>query len=51
MISAAGRDVRDIAKLLTEPALFPHLFKFIGRSGRLRTVFGAIPSMESMAET
>ena len=45
MITAVGRDAREVSKLLSSITLFPHLFKFIGRSERLRTVFGPIPSI------
>jgi hypothetical protein len=43
MIRAGGRGARNLSKLLTEPKLFPHLLRFIGHSGRMRTVFGEIP--------
>jgi ribonuclease HI len=37
---AAGRDATSLHKLLSKPKLIPHLFRFIGRAGRLRSVFG-----------
>jgi hypothetical protein len=43
MIRAGGRGARDLSKLLTEPKLFPHLFRFIGHSRRMQSVFGEIP--------
>jgi hypothetical protein len=43
MIRAGGRGARDLPKLLTEPKLFPHFFRFIGHSGCMRSVFGEIP--------
>jgi hypothetical protein len=40
MIQSAGRDATDLNKLLSKPKLIPHLFRFIGQAGRLRSVFG-----------
>lgn len=36
MFSAAGRDARNLGKLLTTPDLLPHLFRYIRDTGRLR---------------
>jgi hypothetical protein len=42
MIQAAGRDATSLTRLLSDPELLSHLFCFIGRSGRLRSVFGDV---------
>ena len=42
MIQAAGRDTTSLTKLLSDPELLLHLSRFIGRSGRLRSVFGDV---------
>ena len=36
MFYAAGRDARNLGKLLTTPKLLPHLFQYIRTTGRLR---------------
>ncbi|KAF8801396.1 hypothetical protein BYT27DRAFT_7115069, partial [Phlegmacium glaucopus] len=38
LVQAAGRDARNIVKLLSMPALFPHLFWFIKQSGRFNNI-------------
>lgn len=47
MHRAGGRDARCISKLLSKPELLPHLFRFIGRTTRFRSVFGEIPELEA----
>jgi len=47
MIRNAGIDATNMDKLLSEKSLLPHLFQFISTSGRLRSVFGDIPALET----
>jgi ribonuclease HI len=50
MIQAAGHNAGNLSKLLTEPKFFPHLFRFIGETKRLHTIFGKIPQMAQRTE-
>jgi ribonuclease HI len=45
MLHEGGRDTTHINRLLSQPTLLPHLFRFIARSGRLRAVYGDLPDL------
>jgi len=47
MIRDAGIEATKMDKILSEKSLLPHLFRFISTSGRLRSVFGNIPELET----
>jgi ribonuclease HI len=40
---AAGPNARVLSKLLGSPKLLPHLFRFLGRTGRFHSVHGTLP--------
>ena len=45
MLHEGGLDTRLKGRLLSQPALLPHLFRYIVRSGRLRAVYGDLPDL------
>ena len=45
MVSAGGRDTTIKSKLLSKPTLMRHLFQYIARTNRWRTVYGDIPDL------
>jgi hypothetical protein len=45
MLYEGGLDTQHKSRLLSQPALLPHLFRFIARSGRLRAVYGDLPDL------
>jgi len=47
MIRDAGIDATNMNKLLSKKSLLPHLFRFISAPGRLRSVFGTVPELET----
>ncbi|KAJ7032161.1 hypothetical protein C8F04DRAFT_959286, partial [Mycena alexandri] len=43
LVRAGGPRTRVLTKLLRIPELFPHLFRYLGRTGRFHTVHGVLP--------
>ncbi|KAJ7042940.1 hypothetical protein C8F04DRAFT_944955, partial [Mycena alexandri] len=43
LVRAGGSQARVLAKLLGLPKLLPHLFRFLGRTGRFHSVHGELP--------
>jgi hypothetical protein len=45
LYSAAGPDIYVLHKLLGDPKLLPHLFRYLGRTGRFHPVHGTLPAL------
>jgi ribonuclease HI len=45
MYFEGGRDTRVLSKLLSDPNLLRHLFRFVARTRRLQLVYGEIPKL------
>jgi hypothetical protein len=45
LYSAAGPDTHILHKLLGDPKLLPHLFRYLNRTGRFHSVHSTLPAM------